>query len=146
MPILNYTTQISAQKTLAQIQKVLADHGAKSVKVDYEAGAPVALSFLIQAVHGEVAIRLPAKPVALREVMRSDGVPRRYLEYSHVVDVAWRILKDWVEAQLALIETDMVKMEEVFLPYAITQGNKTVYELMVEKRFALAAPGEGGAR
>jgi hypothetical protein len=31
--------------------------------------------------------------------------------------VAWRILKDWVEAQLALIEADMATMDQVMLTY-----------------------------
>lgn len=33
--------------------------------------------------------------------------------------VAWRILKDWIEAQIALLESGMVEMEEIFLPYML---------------------------
>jgi hypothetical protein len=46
----------------------------------------------------------------------------------HAINVAWRVIKDWVEAQLALIEANQVKIEQVFLPYAITAQGNTLYE------------------
>ncbi len=44
------------------------------------------------------------------------------------IDIAWRVIKDWVEAQLVLIEANQVKIEQVFLPYAITSQGNTLYE------------------
>jgi hypothetical protein len=43
--------------------------------------------------------------------------------------VAWRQILRWVQAQMALVETKMVKVEEVFLPYIQGPGGQTVYEL-----------------
>jgi hypothetical protein len=37
-------------------------------------------------------------------------------------------VRNWVEAQLAIIETKMVTTEQVFLPYAIVRGGQTLYE------------------
>ena len=51
--------------------------------------------------------------------------------------VAWRILKDWVEAQMALLDIEMVSFEEIFLPYIETQNGKTVYEVLEQKHFLL---------
>jgi len=31
--------------------------------------------------------------------------------------VGWRIIRQWLEAQLAIVETQMVTIEQVFLPY-----------------------------
>ena len=45
---------------------------------------------------------------------------------------AWRITKDWVEAQMAIVETKMVTLPQVFLPYAVTQNGQTVYEKILE--------------
>lgn len=36
MPILNYTTQISSFKTVAEIQQILVKHGAKRIVQDYD--------------------------------------------------------------------------------------------------------------
>ena len=38
------------------------------------------------------------------------------------VRTSWRVLKDWVEAQMALLETGMVTMDEIFLPYMLSGG------------------------
>jgi hypothetical protein len=42
------------------------------------------------------------------------------------VRTAWRIVKDWVEAQMALVETQMVTTQEVFLPYAVMRDGRTL--------------------
>lgn len=50
--------------------------------------------------------------------------------------VAWRILKDWVEAQMALLDIEMVKLQEIFLPYIELNG-KTIYQALEQKQFLL---------
>lgn len=46
-------------------------------------------------------------------------------------------LKDWVEAQMALLDIEMVRFEEIFLPYIQTETGQTVYERLEEKQFLL---------
>ena len=41
---------------------------------------------------------------------------------------AWRIVKDWVEAHIALVETQMVTAPQVFLPYAVMRDGRTLSE------------------
>lgn len=50
--------------------------------------------------------------------------------------VAWRILKTWVQAQMAIIETGMVSAEEVFLPYIMIEGT-SMFEALKGRRFLL---------
>ncbi len=150
MPLLNYTTTVEAIKTVGEIQGNLAAHGAKSILIDYgDDGTVEALAFKVLSPHGEVAIRLPIDPDAVLKVLtqqnRLGRVPRRYVNRAQAARVAWRIVKDWVEAQMAILETEMVKMEQIFLPYVITQGGHTLYEAMVGRHFQLG-PGEGDKR
>ena len=49
--------------------------------------------------------------------------------------MAWRNIRDWVMAQLALYETEIVDMPQVFLPFATDQKGQTLYEKMVEGKF-----------
>ena len=42
--------------------------------------------------------------------------------------VAWRIVKDWVEAQMAILESEMVQMDEIFLPYMVNDNGQTLFE------------------
>jgi hypothetical protein len=47
--------------------------------------------------------------------------------------VAWRIIKDWVEAQMAILESQMVQMEEIFLPYMVNRQGQTFFEAYQKK-------------
>ena len=141
MAILNYTTTVEALKTVGEIQGILVAHGAKSIYMDYNEGVVVALAFVIDTPFGEVPIRLPVNARAVLAVMekqnRQSRIPRRFVNYPQAVRVAWRITKDWVEAQVAILETEMVTLEQIFLPYIETKGGKTLYEVMVERHLAL---------
>jgi hypothetical protein len=77
--------------------------------------------------------RLPVNWQAIQSTLvdiqrKNTKLERQIAEQEHAVDVAWRVIKDWVEAQLALIEANQVTIEQVFLPYAITAEGKTLYE------------------
>ncbi len=147
MPLLNYTTTIEANKTVAEIQRILSSHGATSILIDYgKDGSVEALAFKVLTPQGEVAIRLPINPDAVLKVLaqqnRLGKVPRSYITRAQATRVAWRIVKDWVSAQMAILETEMVRMEEIFLPYVITQSGRTLYEAMIDRHF-LAESGDG---
>lgn len=138
MPILNYTTSVPAMRTIVQVQGKLVEHGAKAIVMNYEDGRVVSLAFQVDGPAGLLSIRLPVDLKAILEVMVRDGLQRRYLTEDHAYRVSWRIVKDWVEAQMALLDTEMVKMEQIFLPYIITHNGKTVYEVMARMNFQLS--------
>lgn len=43
--------------------------------------------------------------------------------------VAWRIAKDWLEAQAALIDAQLASLDEVMLPYMVDAAGQTMYAL-----------------
>ncbi len=57
--------------------------------------------------------------------------------YEQAYRVAWRNILDWVQAQMALLEIDMAKMEEVFLPYMQDTQGVTLFERMEQQGFLL---------
>lgn len=135
--ILNYTTTISADKTVAEIQGMLARAKAQAIMNEYEDGVLSALSFRIPTALGVMTFRLPANIDRVHEILRkSTKVPKRLQTRDQASKVAWRILKDWLKAQLALVEVGMVEIQQVFLPYAQDQQGRTVYENLLEKRFS----------
>lgn len=147
MAILNYTTTIAADKTLAEIQRILATHGARSIIMDYDGnGNPTAVEFMVKTQYGERGFRLPANVEAVFKVLtnqnRAGKVPRRFVTKEQASRVAWRIAKDWLEAQMAIIEAEMVTMDEVFLPYMIHETGKTFYQVMIGNRLMLPATRE----
>lgn len=132
MPILNYTTTIAAQKTVAEIQAILAKAGAEQVIIRYGKNAePSALVFELQ---GEMYM-LPCRHGEVYKLLtRTKGVPSRLRTTEQATRVSWRILKDWVEAQAAIIATGMVEAQEVMLPYMVLRDNQTVYDNFREQR------------
>ena len=146
MGLLNYTTTIEAIKTVSEIHKILAAHGAKAILTDYgDEGQVEALSFRVITPQGEASIRLPVDPDAVFSVLQKQSrlgkIPRRYVTKQQAVRIAWRIVKDWVAAQMAILETEMVKMEQIFLPYIIGQGGRTLYEVAVSTNLLVGGKG-----
>ena len=132
MAILNYTTTIKAEKTAAEIQVKLAKAKAQAVLCEYDSdGVLCAMSFRVMTTQGMVSFRMPANTAGvLRALNRDPRVPKRLKTPEQAANVTWRVLKDWIEAQLAIVEAEMAELTEVFLPYAQGQGGQTVYEAM----------------
>jgi len=150
MGLLNYSTKIETTQTVGEIQAMLAKHGARQMLIGYaEDGSVENLAFQIQTQYGMMGFRLPVDPESVLKVLLREhslgklshgGKP----DHAQAVRVAWRILKNWVEAQMAILETEMVKMEQIFLPYMMVGEKRTLYEAMVDSRFQLSQGKEGG--
>lgn len=126
MPLLNYTTKVEVFTTLGVIQGQLVKHGARKIMQDYDdKGHISALSFLIDTPNGPRGIKLPANAKAVHTVLKKQKVN---CDYEQAERVAWRIVKDWIEAQMAILESEMVQMEEIFLPYMINNAGQTFFE------------------
>jgi len=146
MPLLNYTTSVASDRTIMQVQQKLARAGARQVMTEYgPGGAAVGIAFAIETPHGERRYHLPADVAAVAQVMRADSdVPNRLRSPEQAERVAWRIIKDWLEAQLAIVETQMVSFDQVMLPYMAAGPNgTTVYDLYLQEQLALPAGSDG---
>jgi hypothetical protein len=130
MPILNYTTKIDSYKTISEIQQILARNGAKKMIVDNDnAGLPTALTFCIDWHGSPLAFALPCNfEGVLKAMKKSSKVPRSLCTEEQALRVGWRIVKDWVEAQMAIVEAQLASIAEVFLPYAVTKSGNTLYQ------------------
>lgn len=139
MALKNYTTSIAIEKTLGQIQAMLVKAGANAILNEYDdEGYIVAVSFKIRLEEQDVMFRLPSDWRPVLAILQNDrNVARRLCTQEQALRTAWRIIYHWVDAQLAIIETKMVKTEQVFLPYAIGKDGKTVYESVLEGKLLL---------
>lgn len=139
MPILNYTTKISPSKTIGEIQETLVAHGAKKIVCDYDDnGTPSAVTFGLFMGDSMAYFSLPANYAGVLKAMEKDRkIPRSWCTREQSVRVAWRILKDWIEAQCAIIEAGLAEMPEVFLPYAVTKSGGTLYKEIKEGQHKL---------
>lgn len=135
MPLLNYSTKVDIYATLGAIQGQLVKHGAKKIMQDYDdQGRIVSISFLIDTPAGVRGIRLPANVDAVQEVLARQKVK---CDREQAERVAWRIVKDWVEAQMAILESEMVQVDEIFLPYMVNDKGQTFFAAYRENQLRL---------
>lgn len=141
MAILNYTTSIDCEKTIGEIQKCLVKHGAHKIVSDYQNGMPSAVTFCLTINDNLIAFSLPANYSGVLKAMNADRkIPRNKCTPAQAQRVAWRIVKDWVEAQMAIVEAQLADVAEVFLPYAITKNGLTVYKEIQNNGMLMLAP------
>lgn len=127
--IKNYTSSVSPFVSIGEIQAALASHGATKVMVDYDGGNPVAVTFALpDARYGFQCFRLPAGVDGTIRVFKSQGVKADRMQAERT---AWRNIRDWVLAQLALVESCDVPVDQVFFPYISDNTGKTLYDSYV---------------
>lgn len=127
MAIKNYTTSIDVYKSIGEIQGALANHGARKIMVDYDGlGQPIGVAFVIETPYGPRGFILPANVEGVRDVFASQNIKA---QKGQAERTAWRNIRDWIMAQMAIIEAGQVNMEEVFLPYLTDGKGQTLYQL-----------------
>lgn len=126
MPILNYTTKVDPAKTAMEIQLILSKH-AQAVMTEYADGKPTAVRFTINVSGQPIGYRLPCNIAGVEKALHRDRVDFKYRNREHAERVAWRIVKDWIQAQIALIDAMQASAAEVFLPYVVMPNGDTMF-------------------
>ena len=133
--IKNYTTDVPAARSIAEIEKILADFGAKATIKEYnDDGKVYSLLFRIE----KDSFKLPANVSGVKELLFKGKAGQHRSDYKKAREekayrVAWRIIKDWIHAQLSLIASGQANPHEVFFPY-MYDGKKTLYQTFMANR------------
>lgn len=152
--VLNYSTTIATTKTVGEMQTMLGEAGASRISVDYLDGRPSALSFTLTTPHGPRHFTLPCDVDAMhRLLVQQDnagklrsGTKATRSSREQAERVAWRVLKDWLAAQLALVASSMASLDQVMLPYLHVDGERTLYAAYRDREQLLALGPGGGDR
>lgn len=136
--LLNYTTSLAAKRTASECVELLAEAGADAVACQYAERQPVGLSFRLTTPEGPRDFTLPVNVDGVHRMLvkankagefRKDGYRvSAYDTREHAANVAWRVVRDWVEAQLAIIAAEMATLDEVMLPYLQIAPGLTLWE------------------
>ncbi|MDQ3917194.1 MAG: hypothetical protein M3348_01715 [Acidobacteriota bacterium] len=140
--LLNYTTEVEPTKTAGEIIGILAAKGAQSIMIDYRQGEPTGIAFKIAVRGRDVGFRLPCNVEGAYKAMQRMNIAPRFKEEGQAKRTAWRILKNWVEAQMAIIECGQAEMAEVFLAYAITETGQTLFQRYTQDPTRMLGAGE----
>ena len=129
----NYTTNIESSKSISEIIDFIVDVGATDISQSYENKECVAIRFIITERGQSIIYKLTANPdaayqILIRERKRINTAVREKV-MKQAYKTAWRILRDWIHAQCALIQLGQATPVQLFLSYAYDPStNSTVYD------------------
>ena len=132
--IKNFSTGVSPEKTIGEITSLLLAKGARSITTTFDAdGVPSGLEFTVEVygrlqgfsvpvnVEGVAAAMLKAEPWNSRRAHPQMAYVGKVRVQARAT--AWRILKDWLDSQMAVIEAGQAELPKVFLPYMLAAPN-----------------------
>lgn len=143
MNLKNYTSEVPAAKSIANIEAMLVKAGATDISKKFENGNCVAITFrmYIKAAH-VVFFKLPARVDHCFNVFWNSRKQKRADHKKGVIEqaerTAWKIVADWVAIQLSMIMLEQAEPLQVFLPYAYDPAkDETLYEKIVNSDMKL---------
>lgn len=134
MSLLNYTTIIDPEQTISEIQKLLSRHGVMAMMTEYDGKNVSAVSFKMNVNGQAMGYKLPCNWRAVLQLFKDQGITYSKMKHkdknieNQAIRTAWRVIKVWIEAQLALVEINMVTIPQIFLPYTIMRDGRTLSE------------------
>lgn len=133
MALKNYTSKVPVSQSVTYIERCLVKNGARNIMKEYDAdGRCDGICFIIPINGFETPFRLPAQVANCERVLMGMTTSRTQSETIAKIPkqaerTAWKILSDWVEAQMAMIELAQVEVMEVFMPYLYDPSSKQTF-------------------
>jgi hypothetical protein len=137
MTVRNYTTKIRTEKTMMEIETILIKFGAQGIYKEYNGNKINGLMFFLKKNNQKIPFKIPMNIEKTRTIISkavNEGkLPKKYLieplRSEQGERVAWRIIKDWIDSQLSLLEMQFAEATEILLPYAWdVNEQKTLYQ------------------
>lgn len=142
--IKNYTSTVPVARSIQHIEDRLVRHGAHSIMKTYDAKKRIEAFCFIVCVQGkDIPFKLPARVqnvemVLKGQIRRSPTAAKLQSITDQAERTAWKLVSDWVDIQISLIELGQVDLIEVLLPYIYNPATKeTFYEEIKGNGFKL---------
>lgn len=158
----NYTSNVPVSQTIYRIEQVLIKCGVGGIEKEYTSlGKVLAITFRIELEPGKpMFVRLPVNEEQALQALWSNyvGDDWKYLspdknslswqsrlrkKKSDFADqaerTAWKIIQDWVEVQMSMVQMKQADFREVFLPY-FWDGKRTFFTMVKDSGFRALLP------
>jgi len=139
----NYTSTVSVGRSVQHIEDCLVRHGARNIMKEYDNQKRLAgIAFIIGVEGRDMPFRLPARAENCEKILK--GAVRRPKEgtYDRIREqaerTAWKIVSDWIDVQMSLIELEQAEFLEIFLPYVyFPESRQTFFQRVKEGGFKM---------
>ncbi len=144
----NYTSNVPVSQTIYRIEQVLIKCGVNGIQKEFgNGGAVTAITFRIELEEGKPhVVRLPVNEQQALEALWENykkQSPNGYKTKSDFTEqsrrTAWKIIQDWVEVQMSMVQMKQADFREVFLPY-FWDGKRTYFTAIKEAGFRALLP------
>lgn len=143
--IKNYTSTVPASRSVQHIEDCLVRHGARNILKEYdEEGKLAGICFIIPREGKMFPFKLPARVENVETVLLGSrrrppaNISQRKKLIEQAERTAWKIVSDWVDVQMSLIELKQAELLEIFLPFAWDPAKKkTFFEAIRENGFKM---------
>lgn len=133
MPTYARDTSVSAEKSRAEIEKILGRYGATDFAyMTRESGRYATIGFRLKA--RTIRFDLAMPDPAAKEFTRTPGrgwartAPQAAAAWEQATRQRWRALKLVVQAKLEAVEAGISTIEQEFLAWTMTPTGRTVWE------------------
>lgn len=135
MNIKNYTSEVDASKSMANIEKWLIEIGASNINKNYKAKVCTGITFLYfdERMKQTLAFHLKAQVEACFEIFwkerkqKNEGALKICMEQAN--RTSWKILSDSAEFQCSMILLGQATPLQMFLPFVYDmKNNETLYD------------------
>src|SRR5579859_7518731 len=129
----NYTSEVPAHVSMAKIERCLVEAGATDISKKYDSGICRAITFRMLVNQVPLFFQLPAKVDACFKAMWESKTPKgqqqadRNKWMAQAERTAWKIVSDWVEIQLSMIQLEQVEALQVFLAYVYNPASEQTF-------------------
>ena len=138
MNIKNYTTEVSAVRSIGEIELILSQFGASAIMKEFLSdGKCSSLSFKLNGKSYKIPINQEGvMKVLYKNNRRSPRVNEMRSREERAYNVSWRVIKDWVHSQLSIVFLGQAQPDEVLLPYMF-DGKRTFYQAYKDGRIQI---------
>lgn len=135
MNIKNYTSEVDATKSMANIEKWLIEIGASNINKNYKDKICTGITFLYfePQMKQTIAFHLRAQVHECFDIFwkertrKNDDTKETCMKQAS--RTAWKILSDWAEIQCSMILLGQATPLQMFLPFVYdTKNNETLYD------------------
>ncbi len=140
--IKNYTSETAAHITIARIEQRLIQCGVSGITKEYSpTGKISAIVFHIAVGGNRNSVRLPADESAVQQWLHAQWLKESPKSKKKLEDfaeqaerTAWKIMQEWTEIQLTMVQLQKKDFREVFLAY-LWNGEQTFFQQIAQGGF-----------